>query len=735
MSARALGDQPIDDPADDALDRSRYVRLVAQTIHDLFDGLSARFGIYGEWGEGKTSVMLMVAKDLRARGHKVAFFSPWAAATREEAWSLLLSSIRAETRTRQLRYRLTSAAASSSKLITGAAAKATHVDAIDQAGDQLAQLLAKWKKGEQIRVLRDAAESIGKKKFVVFVDDLDRTEAALLPKLLMSLREMFDIPNFVYVLGLSPTIVAEGLSATQHSSVEDGERFLEKIVEYPSYLPPITVEGIRNIVSNGAKLEPDAIRTEALLAIEPLLPRNPRRLKLFIRHLASLRYLLGRFEDTELDWPRFYATELLRLEFPSATRRLLGDDEAVKDIAARYYTKLISASENDDSTSEVPEARHAPADPIGKQRFLALCDALSTRSFETGRYGLREMLSLTEIPPVVTWREFGDLIRRVEEATANKRATIVSDWIRDASVVSPPPVVVRLVFGLSVTLRDQRMDVAVESDIQSEREAALHAASVAMSVLKIIGSDLFERRPDLLTPDEWAQLYRHTAKWSRFHHDPIGKADRDDEIAFLRALTERYSPKDALALLERIPVDDGVGHRDHSPDFVQTAKEIMERLERDATTLLVENFRIPDSLESYIGESWKWNGKYLLFDPDSPFHSPAGREQLMIVAGEAAENISVQQNFLVYVRMLLSAAFGDNEIGLARSDCRQLVSDAGFLSALWQAALAKHVNPRTLGTLAYLRKAAISEGVPETVMAYPAWVLNGDYEFYINPKD
>jgi hypothetical protein len=726
-----LADEPIFGPVDDLLDRSRYAKQLAQTIHDLPQGSSVRFGIYGDWGEGKTSVMRLVAHDLRERGHRAAFFSPWAAATREEAWNLLLDSIRQETGAKHLRYRVARATSGTAKLLASTTAKLTHFDPIESAGDQLGSLLAKWKRKEQTQILKDASNTLGEGKFVVFVDDLDRTNPALLPTLLMSLRELFDLPNFVYVLGLSPTIVAEGLSSTRQSSVDDGERFLEKIVEYPSYLPDITIDGIRRLVGSGAAISAAAIRASSLEAVEGLLPRNPRRLKLFLRHLVSLRHLLSRFEDTELDWPRFYAIELLRLEFPHVARRLVQDEAVVKAIGSRYYTRLFSPPEVKEG-EDLPEEKYAPQEADRRARFLELTDALSTRNFDTGRYTLQEMLTLIDSPPVVTWREFATIAQRVDDAPVGERASIVKEWMRtDADSTEASKA--RAIFHLAIDLRDQRLDVAVETDPPKERVEAIRAASVGISIISIL-NEVFRSNTELLTAKEWARLFQHVAKWSRFHHDPLVADVRREELNILSSLTYLFPAEAALGMLEEMPVEDGVSIRDRSSDFLALRSSIRKQLEQQATQALVESFRIPNRLESYIGGSWRFNGKNLLFEPDSPFHSAIGRIPLASLAEEASSNADVHRNFLIYLRLLLSAAV-ENEGELSAADSRTLIADTPFLTMLWNAALAQPMNPRTLGTLAHHRKKLIASGTPASAMSYPAWVINGDYEFYTAASD
>ena len=62
---------------------------------------------------------------------------------------------------------------------------------------------------------------------------------SLLPKLLLSLREILDLPGFTFVLAFDNEIVADGL-VTANSAWGDGDSFLDKILDFHYYLPPIS---------------------------------------------------------------------------------------------------------------------------------------------------------------------------------------------------------------------------------------------------------------------------------------------------------------------------------------------------------------------------------------------------------------------------------------------------------------------------------------------------------------
>src|SRR5690348_6522875 len=88
-----LFDAPIETADDDDLGRLSFAKSIAAMIHAIPAAISTRFAIYGEWGEGKTSVMRLIARELRAREHAIAWFAPWTAESTDQAWHSLLVAL------------------------------------------------------------------------------------------------------------------------------------------------------------------------------------------------------------------------------------------------------------------------------------------------------------------------------------------------------------------------------------------------------------------------------------------------------------------------------------------------------------------------------------------------------------------------------------------------------------------------------------------------------------------
>jgi Cdc6-like AAA superfamily ATPase len=71
-------DAPLDDPDHDRFRRWPFAQRIAHTIAELDDPSSLVIGIYGSWGEGKTTVFNFLKRELSGEDNVICFrFNPW----------------------------------------------------------------------------------------------------------------------------------------------------------------------------------------------------------------------------------------------------------------------------------------------------------------------------------------------------------------------------------------------------------------------------------------------------------------------------------------------------------------------------------------------------------------------------------------------------------------------------------------------------------------------------------
>lgn len=72
-------DDPIAGREADLLDRWRVAEPISSLIRNSATDWTVRIGVFGRWGEGKTSIFALVEQSLDPVQFRAAHFSPWSA--------------------------------------------------------------------------------------------------------------------------------------------------------------------------------------------------------------------------------------------------------------------------------------------------------------------------------------------------------------------------------------------------------------------------------------------------------------------------------------------------------------------------------------------------------------------------------------------------------------------------------------------------------------------------------
>lgn len=198
-------------------------------------------GIYGKWGEGKTTVLYFIESELKLHNNIVTiFFNPWMFPSETELFTAFYTEL-----AKGLEKSLPTAREKIGKVITDYLAPfAGLLDKADFA-EKIGSLLS----NVSLEELRDR---IGKflieqnKLVVVFVDDIDRLDKDEIHAIFRLIKLSANFENIVYVLAFDPEIVVDALSERYFTKKEiAGQNFLEKIVQVPINLPKVPTNDLR----------------------------------------------------------------------------------------------------------------------------------------------------------------------------------------------------------------------------------------------------------------------------------------------------------------------------------------------------------------------------------------------------------------------------------------------------------------------------------------------------------
>lgn len=488
-------DAPVSSREDDHLNRWPLARQVYSVAVDGPAEWSARIGVYGEWGTGKTSVLRFVASMAERDGHIVAWFDPWAYSSKADLWRAFVLNLcdtaesklggittAGDIRRKSYFDKGRDILAKFSKLAPGDAAASAA------GGLELLRGAFAFSRKEVSELLKDLKGH----RVIVLIDDLDRTAAELVPEILYALKEIMDVPGFSFICGFDPKVVGEVLR-TKHPGFGDGLKFLEKIIDYPVWLPAASDEGLKKIAEADAAKYCSFIPTAALHDALDLLPKNPRSIRQFVRLCALLKTQTERHGKDELNWPIILTSNAIKVRYPMLDFSLLHSPEFYGGIGMRR-TYTPSSEEGAKVDQEI--SAHAEkclkacgiADPNGQQKdwlqraIRRICRHLDLWMGE-GVKGVIYQSTLIERPKAVTGKEFNSLLH---EWKGSESIPIIGSWI-ERHADTQGSLITEVATGLVLLLVDRLKDslkVADGAFTKSERADNRAKALKLMTLLE-----------------------------------------------------------------------------------------------------------------------------------------------------------------------------------------------------------------------------------------------------------
>src|SRR5258708_17538641 len=103
-----------------------------------------------------------------------------------------------------------------------------------------------------------------------------RWAGSFLPQLLLSLREVLDLPGFAFLLAFDDEVVGQALT-DENPAWKSGSVFLDKILDFRFHLPSITVQQKDRFVQRAIAQYCPYVPADSVEKIVDLLPDNPRK--------------------------------------------------------------------------------------------------------------------------------------------------------------------------------------------------------------------------------------------------------------------------------------------------------------------------------------------------------------------------------------------------------------------------------------------------------------------------
>jgi len=308
----SLSDEPIQIAEQDLLRREKFIEGLYKEIINLPEIDSFIFGLYGRWGEGKTSIInLLINKIKENENFLIVNFDPWHFKDEDAILTAFYSQVEQALSQRFIFSGLKKTFIKYQKLISVG---------LTQAGIKVDFSEAK----ESLEEIRQRIESYIEKtrmKIIIFIDDIDRLQPREVLLIFKLVRLNAKFKNTIFLLSLDPIVIQKYLKKNLNADPE----FLEKIVQKPVPLPAIEQRNIDQFldVHINKLLDEIEILKEKRKKFEKdfsyIYQTQIRKLFKTLRH--AKRYLNGLFSTlppikTEINLYDFFILEIIRIFYP-----------------------------------------------------------------------------------------------------------------------------------------------------------------------------------------------------------------------------------------------------------------------------------------------------------------------------------------------------------------------------------------------------------------------------------
>lgn len=711
-------DSPIVNEGDDRLGRRAIAGQIYSIVNNTFEKEMVRIGVFGKWGSGKTSVMNMLEKMAKKNDAVIVHFNPWSCTTEHELWFKFANA--ALNALKDARITFAYEAVIRAKIIAtkgaGIIGRAAEAHAVTDAIARALGLLAEGKADLGKEDFEQISEALSGKRIVVVIDDLDRVNTDLVPRLLYGLQELLDLPGFCFVLGFDPEVVGKALG-NEHPGWGDGLTFLEKIIDYPIWLPEPTDYQLRELLADELKKHDSTLKLEDFSGVFEELPRNPRSLKRFVRQLCLLNAEIQRHNAEEISLPLLIALNLFKVDWPLIAHDLLHDTDVLdKFLTAHRLGRLRDDKQGYEKLWE--EAKTALKASLERYK---LDDAQSDTIFghlsviaemsgylpiETIIYHAR----LSEEPHAYTWKEYAELISSWNKGDAKDLQNRILSRVKDMQ--KRPEDVVKECFKAACGKYEKFLSLAADDVLDTSFTKKLAEAEGEIKALRALGVELkyFEGDNPVLNETDFVNLLQTLAKWVHFTNHEAYPAIRAQEKKLLLDIAANASyPERFYEAVRPWSIESFMRNEGENALY----SDIGAALEPRVADVAIRLFNQQGGIHSIWPRDKHYGIRRLLLNPEGSVLKVGSKRQLLLETLKSAnDNEVVATNAVEFFHMISGTLQG--KLDFDPPVIELLKKDHEFILTVWDVATRYPLQPRALGSFMQAQEAVMGTiGVAE----------------------
>lgn len=293
-------DVPISNQKEDKFQRYGFAKRIANTIVERESEDCIVIGVYGAWGEGKTSVINFIETELKGKENILCIkFNPWRYYDENSLLTQFFQKL-ATTLNANLKKdkeKLGDFFKKYGKLLSIDVPLIGNMgEKVEAAGEILAEVDIETLKERIGAILKE-----NKSRIVVFIDDIDRLDKNEIHSVFRLVKLTADFTNTTYILSFDEEMVAAAIGERfGEGNQKSGRNFLEKIIQVPLKIPVAQPEALKKfcfelidnaIESNNVKFNESEIRRFVSEFTSNILPKldTPR---LAVRYGNTLSFSL-----------------------------------------------------------------------------------------------------------------------------------------------------------------------------------------------------------------------------------------------------------------------------------------------------------------------------------------------------------------------------------------------------------------------------------------------------------
>ena len=352
------GDNPIEDPARDVLERSVRAADFAHQVLELDASQGTTVGVFGPWGSGKTSFVNLARRTLEEKGALVLDFNPWLFSGAEQLVGRFFAELSASMGMKDELEEIGEAFGKYGAALNAVAGVTSALLALPQIGAIVAKLTdaaISTSQPKSVDALRKTlADRLQKhdKCIVVILDDIDRLSAPEVREVFRLVRLTASFPNLIYIVACDRLRVEQALG--EQAPGLSGRDYLQKIIQWSFNLPEVPshllTQQLEQAISHAlADIENPGPFCEEVWSdvradiVRPLIRnvRDVRRYAIAIRStVAGLEGQVGRTDVLALEAIRLFLSDVFAI-LPGAIDGLTGMTHAVDRRVDRMRLQIL----------------------------------------------------------------------------------------------------------------------------------------------------------------------------------------------------------------------------------------------------------------------------------------------------------------------------------------------------------------------------------------------------------